>query len=85
MIRQQNSTRIQAPAQDSATTAFDIVHLIYNEDLVLNPPGGIRSNVAKGKVEKFFIKIKTPFLIRTFNVRTLDSVSKKYEITRLVD
>ena len=54
MIRQQNSTRIQAPAQDSATTAFDIVHLIYNEDLVLNPPGGIRSNVAKGKVEIFF-------------------------------
>ena len=58
MIRQQNSTRIQAPAQDSATTAFDIVHLIYSEDLVLSPPGGIRSNVAKGKVEKILSKSK---------------------------
>ena len=84
MTRQQHSARFYAPAQDSATTAFDAVCPIYNEELVLNSPGGIWSDVAKNKAEKF-IKIKTPFLISTFNVRTLDSVSKKYEITYLAD
>ena len=79
-----NSTRVQAPAQDSPTTAFDIVCPIYNEDLVLNRPGSIGSDVAKGKVEKF-IKTKAPFLISTFNVITLDSMSKKYEIAYLTD
>ena len=39
---------------------------------------------AKGEAEKF-IKIKTPFLISTFNVRTLDAMSKKYGITYLAD
>ena len=76
MKRQQNSTRVQSPAQDSATTAFDIVRPIYNEDLALDPPGSIRSDVTKGKAEKF-IKIKTPFLISTFTVRTLDSTYRK--------
>ena len=82
MTRQKNSTRVQAPAQDSAMTAFDIVHPIYNEDLVLNPPGSIRSDFVKGKAEKL-IKIKTPFLISAFNVRTLGSMPKKYEIAYL--
>ena len=77
MTRQQNSTRVQALAQDSATRAFN--RPIYNEELVLNPSGSISSDVAKVKAEKF-IKIKTAFLISTFNVRTLASMSKKYEI-----
>ena len=84
MTRQQNSTRFYAPAQDSGTTAFDTVCPIYNEELVLNSPVGIRSDVAKDKAEKI-IKIKTPFLISTFNVRTLDSMSMKYEITYSAD
>ena len=77
MTRQQNSTWVQALAQDSATRAFN--RPIYNEELVLNPSGSISSDVAKVKAEKF-IKIKTAFLISTFNVRTLASMSKKYEI-----
>ena len=39
---------------------------------------------AKGEAEKF-IKIKTPFLISTFNGRTLDAMLKKYGITYLAD
>ena len=44
----------------------------------------IRSDVTKGKAEKL-IKIKAPFLISTFNVRTLDTKSKKHEIAYLAD
>ena len=75
---------IQAPANDSATTAYNKVHPIFNEDLILNSPGSISSNGAKGKAEKF-IKIKTPFLISTFNLRPIISVSKKHELSCLAD
>ena len=42
---------IQAPAKDLATTLDDKVHPIFNEDLILNSPGSISSNGAKGKGE----------------------------------
>ena len=42
----------------------------------------MRFDAAKSKAKKL-IKIKTPFLISTFNARTLDSMSKKYEIAYL--
>ena len=82
MTKQQSSTIVQALAQDSATTTFD--RPIYNEDLVLNSSRSIRSDAAKAKAEKF-IKIKTPFLISAFNVRTLDAMSENYETAYLVD
>lgn len=78
MNRITRSTRVKAP-DPSVTRAAYMDPSILNDELVLNPQGSMSSDAAKGQADKF-IKLRTPFIVSTFNTRTLAKEIKKQEL-----
>ena len=79
MIKQQNNTRVKAPAQ-SVTSADGMASSNNHYDNLLpNPWGSTSSDTAKGKVDKF-IKRKCLFLISTFNTCLVLKKSRKIDL-----
>lgn len=74
-----HSTRVKAPAPPRPSKPNVVPATMYDE-LVRNPDGRISSDLDKDDLERRFIRRMTPFNISTFNVRTINHVSKKEEL-----
>ena len=79
MINQQNNTKVKVPAQSITSADGMVSNTNHYDDLLPNPPGSISSDTAKRGTDKF-IKRKCPFLISTFNSRSVLKDSRKLEL-----
>ena len=83
MNLQCNSTRVKAPDITSAPSKSMLVNTNTNDGLVSKPVdtilGRTKLDADKDGQDKF-VKRKTPFIISTFNIRTLNSQAKKGEL-----
>ena len=79
MINQQSNTKVKVPAQSITSADRMVSNTNHYDDLLPNPPGSISSDTTKRGADKF-IKRKCPFLISTFNSRSVLKDSRKLEL-----
>ena len=78
MISQRKSTRVRAPDLTSAPSESTLVPN-KNDGLVPKPNGRSKPDTDKDGADKF-VERKVPFIVSTFNTRTLTTIAKKQEL-----